>query len=200
MKTKMVYLGIGAALVAVLLVGFQFMQRPHTYRGSLIDPPVPAADFELTDQNGQKFRLSDQDGEIILLFFGYSNCPDVCPLTMSEYKQMKEMLGEQADQVRFVFVTVDPERDTQARLSEYVNAFDPEIIGLTGSRTELEPVWKSYGVYQAKQETGSAAGYTVDHTSRTYLIDQDGNWQLTYPFEMEKEDILSDVRYLLSQG
>ena len=200
MKTKMVYLGIGAALVAVLLVGFQFIQRPHTYRGSLIDPPVPAADFELTDQNGQKFRLSDQDGEIILLFFGYSNCPDVCPLTMSEYKQMKEMLGEQADQVRFVFVTVDPERDTQARLSEYVNAFDPEIIGLTGSRTELEPVWKSYGVYQAKQETGSAAGYTVDHTSRTYLIDQDGNWQLTYPFEMEKEDILSDVRYLLSQG
>ena len=200
MKTKMLYLGIGAALVAVLLVGFQFIQRPHTYRGSLIDPPVPAADFELTDQNGQKFRLSDQDGEIILLFFGYSNCPDVCPLTMSEYKQMKEMLGEQADQVRFVFVTVDPERDTQARLSEYVNAFDPEIIGLTGSRTELEPVWKSYGVYQAKQETGSAAGYTVDHTSRTYLIDQDGNWRLTYPFEMEKEDILSDVRYLLSQG
>ena len=200
MKTKMLYLGIGAVLVAALLVGFQLSRRPYTYRGSKIDPPVPAADFELSNQHGQKFRLSEQRGEIVLLFFGYSNCPDVCPLTMSKFKSIKEELGDQADKVRFIFVTVDPERDTKERLLEYVKVFDPEIVALTGSRAELEPVWKSYGVYQAKQDTGSAAGYSVDHTARTYLIDQEGNWRLTYPFEMEKADIISDVRHLINKG
>lgn len=200
MKTKMLYLGIGAVLVAALLVGFQLSRRPYTYRGSTIDPPVPAADFELSNQHGQKFRLSEQRGEIVLLFFGYSNCPDVCPLTMSNFKSIKEELGDQADKVRFIFVTVDPERDTKERLLEYVKVFDPEIVALTGSRAELEPVWKSYGVYQAKQDTGSAAGYSVDHTARTYLIDQEGNWRLTYPFEMEKADIISDVRHLINKG
>lgn len=200
MKTKMLYLGIGAVLVAALLVGFQLSRRPYTYRGSTIDPPVPAADFELSNQHGQKFRLSEQRGEIVLLFFGYSNCPDVCPLTMSNFKSIKEELGDQADKVRFIFVTVDPERDTKERLLEYVKVFDPEIVALTGSRAELEPVWKSYGVYQAKQDTSSAAGYSVDHTARTYLIDQEGNWRLTYPFEMEKADIISDVRHLINKG
>ena len=200
MKTKMLYLGVGVVLAAALLVSFQYVRRPYIYRGSLIDPPAPAADFDLTDQHGQKFRLSDQRGEIVLLFFGYSNCPDVCPLTMSNFKLIKEELGDQADKVRFVFVTVDPERDTQERLSEYVKVFDPEIVALTGRRAELEPVWKSYGVYQAKQDTSSGAGYTVDHTARTYLIDQEGNWRLTYPFEMGKEDIISDVRHVLNQG
>ena len=200
MKTKMLYLGIGAVLVAALLVGFQLSRRPYAYRGSTIDPPVPAADFELSNQHGQKFRLSEQRGEIVLLFFGYSNCPDVCPLTMSNFKSIKEELGDQADKVRFIFVTVDPERDTKERLLEYVKVFDPEIVALTGSRAELEPVWKSYGVYQAKQDTGSAAGYSVDHTARTYLIDQEGNWRLTYPFEMEKADIISDVRHLINKG
>lgn len=200
MKTKMLYLGIGAVLVAALLVGFQLSRRPYTYRGSTIDPPVPAADFELSNQHGQKFRLSEQRGEIVLLFFGYSNCPDVCPLTMSNFKSIKEELGDQADKVRFIFVTVDPERDTKERLLEYVKVFDPEIVALTGSRAELEPVWKSYGVYQAKQDTGSAAGYSLDHTARTYLIDQEGNWRLTYPFEMEKADIISDVRHLINKG
>ncbi len=200
MRTRILYLAMGAVLVAALLVGFQLSRRPYTYRGSLIDPPVAAADFKLTDQHGQKFQLSDQRGHIVLMLFGYTNCPDVCPLTLANYKFIKEKLGGQADNVRFVFVTVDPERDTQERLKEYVPVFDPQIVGLTGSRAELEPVWNSYGVYQAREDAGSSANYVVDHTARTYLIDQDGNWRLTYPFEMDKEDILSDVRHLLGQG
>ncbi len=120
------------------------------------------------------FRLSDQKGQIVLLFFGYTHCPDVCPVTLSHFKQIKADLGDQADQVRFVFITVDPERDTADQLSQYLPNFDPDITGLTGSRQSLESVWKSYGVYQAKQEVGSAAGYLVDHTARTYLIDQQG--------------------------
>jgi protein SCO1/2 len=199
MKTKYFLLGVGVLLgVALVLTGWQFIQRPYTFRGSLIDPPVPAADFELTDQNDQPFRLSDQKGQIVLLFFGYTHCPDVCPLTLSHFKQIKAELGDQADQVRFVFVTVDPERDTAAALNEYLPNFDSQIVGLTGSMESLEGVWKAYGVYRAKQEVGSAAGYLMDHTARTYLIDQQGNWRLTYPFEMGKDEILQDVLHLLN--
>ena len=201
MKSKYLILGVGVALgIALLLVGWQYSLRPYTFRGSTIDPPVPAADFELMDQNGQNFRLSDQNGKIVLLFFGYTNCPDVCPLTLSDFKQVIAGLGDQADQVRFVFITVDPERDTADVLRQYLPNFDPSIVGLTGTRQELEKVWGDYYVYQEKQDVGSSAGYVVDHTARTYLINQKGEWLLTYPFEMTKDDILQDVRYLLSHG
>ena len=182
-----------------IMVGWQALSRPYTFQGSLIDPPIEAADFELTDQNGQTFRLSEHQGKVVLIFYGYTNCPDVCPLTLSDFKLIKADLGEQADQVNFVFITVDPERDSQERLKAYLANFDPVFSGLTGSRSELESVWKAYGVYQAKQETGSAAGYLVDHTARTYAIDKQGNLRLTYPFEMERQAILDDVRHLVQE-
>jgi protein SCO1/2 len=106
-----------------------------------------------------------------LIFFGYTHCPDVCPVTLTKYKQIKDQLGDQADGVRFVFITVDPERDTPEILGKHVANYDPGFIALTGSRAELEPVWKNYGVYQARSETESAAGYLVDHTTRIYAID-----------------------------
>ncbi len=199
MKSKYILLGLGVLVgVALILTAWQYIQLPYTFRGSLIDPPVPAADFELTDQHGRAFRLSEQNGKVVLLFFGYTNCPDVCPLTLSDFKRIKAGLGSQASDVRFVFITVDPERDTSEVLGQYMQNFEADFIGLSGERQQLEGVWKDYGVYQAKQEVGSAAGYLVDHTARTYLVDQQGNWRLTYPFEMGPEDITQDVRYLLS--
>lgn len=201
MRSKNLIIGVGVLLgISVILVGWQLFPRSYTYRGSLIEPPIQAADFNLTDQDGQPFRLSDQRENIVLIFFGYTHCPDVCPLTLSDFKWIKANLGEQATKVRFVFVTVDPERDTAEVLKEYLSNFDPAFIGLTAAPETLEGVWKAYGVYQAKQQLGSAAGYLVDHTARTYLIDQQGNLRLTYPFEMSKEDILADVRFLLRNG
>jgi len=199
MKSRYILLGLGVLVgVALILTGWQYFQPAYTFRGSLIDPPVPAADFELTDQHGQTFRLSEHNGKIVLLFFGYTNCPDVCPLTLSEFKRIKASLGSQASDVRFVFITVDPERDTGEVLGQYIQNFDTDFVGLSGEREVLEGVWKDYGVYQAKQDVGSAAGYLVDHTARTYLVDKQGNWRLTYPFEMDPEDITRDVRHLLS--
>ena len=192
--------GLGGILgVVFIVVSWQALSGPYTYQGSLIEPPIEAADFELTDQSGQPFHLSDQQGKVALIFFGYTNCPDVCPLTLSDFKLIKADLGEKADQVSFVFVTVDPERDSQERLKAYLANFDATFVGLTGSRSELESVWKAYGVYQAKQETSSAAGYTVDHTARTYAIDKQGFLRLTYPFEMERKAILEDVRHLITE-
>lgn len=190
--------GFGGILVVLLiLVGWQVVSRPYTFQGSLIEPPIKAPEIELIDQDGQPFRLSDHHGKVVLVFFGYTNCPDVCPLTLSDFKLIKADLDEQTDQVSFVFVTVDPERDTQERLKAYLANFDPAFVGLTGSLSELESVWKAYGVYQAKQDTGSAAGYLVDHTARTYAIDKNGDLRLTYPFEMERQALLEDVRHLI---
>lgn len=184
-------------MVLLILVGWQVVSRPYTFQGSLIEPPIKAPEIELIDQDGQPFRLSDHHGKVVLVFFGYTNCPDVCPLTLSDFKLIKADLDEQTDQVSFVFVTVDPERDTQERLKAYLANFDPAFVGLTGSLSELESVWKAYGVYQAKQDTGSAAGYLVDHTARTYAIDKNGDLRLTYPFEMERQALLEDVRHLI---
>lgn len=189
-----------ATLIGLAAVGGTlFFARPHAFAGSLYDPPLPAKDFTLADQHGQAFRLSENKGNIVLMFFGYSNCPDVCPVTLSDFKKVKAELGPQAERVRFVFITTDPERDTPERLSEYLEFFDPAIIGLTGSRAELEPVWDAYGVYQAKVETESSAGYLVDHTSRVYLIDTDNNFRMTFQFGTEPRAMAGDIAELLKR-
>lgn len=188
---------IGLALVLVAWLGLGI--GDYSYQGSLIDPPVPAIDFTLTDQYGEPFRLSEQKGNVVLIFFGYTHCPDVCPITLSEFRLIKRELGENASRVRFVFVTVDPERDTREAIRSYLKNFDSEIIGLTGTQEQLKQVWSDYWVYAEKQETGSAAGYLVDHTARVYAIDTEGNLLLTYPFGMEIEKLISDVEYLLQE-
>ncbi len=200
MKMRSLWLGLGGILAVVALVlGWRYLAAPYTYQGSLIDPPVPAADFELGDQNGRIFRLQDQRGSVIVMAFGYTHCPDVCPTTLAQFKQLKSELGAEAANVRFVFITVDPERDTRERLAAYIDSFDPTFAGLSGSREELEPVWQSYFVYQQRREIGSAAGYLVDHTSRIYVIDKEGNLRLTYPFDIDQQAILSDVNHLLKE-
>lgn len=200
MKSKLGILGVGVVIgLALAWFAWRALAGTYTFQGSLIDPPVPAADFELTDQDGRPFRLSDQQGKVVLIFFGYTHCPDVCPITLSEYKQIKRQLGERAENVQFLFITVDPERDTPERLNAYVRNFDPDFIGLTGSQAELEAVWESYYVYQARVESGSAAGYLVDHTARVYAIDRQNNWRLTYPFGMEVSKIVKDVSFLLRE-
>jgi protein SCO1 len=190
---------VGGMVLGLVLIAALNLSKPYTFRGSLIDPPVPAADFTLTDPQGKDFSLSDTRGDVALIFFGYTTCPDVCPATLGEMKQIRERLGKNADDVRFLFVTVDPERDTPERLGQYVATFDPAIVGLTASEPELEKVWKDYGVYRAITQQDSAAGYLVDHTARIYLVDQDGNLRLTYSFGTPVDDILQDVRYLVKQ-
>lgn len=200
-KSKYGMIGFGVVIgLLIALVAWQVFAQEYTYQGSLIDPPVKAGGFELLDQNGHLYKLSDQRGKVALIFFGYTHCPDVCPVTLSEFKQIKRQLGEQASGVEFIFITVDHERDTQEKLAQYLANFDPDFVGLTGEQSDLEAVYQNYGVYRAKQQTGSAAGYLVDHTARVFAIDKDGNWRLTYPFGMEVEKIYQDVRHLLMEG
>jgi len=180
-----------------LLIGFLFRKDSVQLNGSLIQPATNADDFQLTDQNGKAYRLSAQRGKLILLFFGYTHCPDVCPMTLAQFRDIKTTLGSQAEQVEFVFVTVDPEQDSTNRMKEYVDAFDPQIIGLTGTQSKLETVWKDYGVYQEKNSGNNGSSNTVDHSTRTYLIDKEGKLLLTYPSGFETDKIIQDIQNLL---
>jgi protein SCO1/2 len=194
-KYGMVGLGVVIGL-ALVLVGWRAMDARYTYQGTLINPPIAATDFTLTNQNGGTFRLSDQRGKVILIFFGFTHCTDVCPATLLNFKRVKTMLGDQAQHVAFVFVTVDPERDSPQALRVDLANYDPSFVGLTGTRPELEKVWKAYGVYQAKVDNGTP-DYSVDHTSIVYVIDPKGNWLMTYPFGMDAGKIASDLQHLI---
>lgn len=199
--SKLWLIGTGLVIGLALAIGgsLLFFDRTYQFQGAVIDPPAQAADFTLTDQNGTPFSLSEQRGKIVLIFFGYTHCPDVCPITLTEFNRIKKQLGPQAGEVAFVFVTVDPERDTPEHMKAYIDNFDPGFVGLSGSQSDLEPVWRAYGVYQQKQDQGSAAGYLVDHTSRMYLVDAQGRWRINYPFGMETDKIVADLRHLLGK-
>ncbi len=197
-KNVLLGLGIGSALLLVMTAVVIYSQ-PYTFHGSVIEPPVRAADFVLTTQNDTAFRLSDQRGKVVVLYFGYTSCPDVCPTTLSDLKKVRAQLGNQADRASFVFITIDPERDTTERQRAYLAAFDPTFIGLTGATNDLDPVWKSYGVYHEKRDVGSALGYLVDHSSRVYVLDTRGNLRITYPFGAGIQDIVQDLRHLIGE-
>lgn len=189
-------------MLATFLFGAMILWgcAPYTFRGSVYDPAVPAIDFALTNQHNQSFRLSDQRGKVVVMFFGYTHCPDVCPVSLSEFKRIHTLLGEDADNVAFTFITVDPERDTPERLGEYMAAFNPSFEGLSGDIAELERVWDGYGVYHEKQDVGSAAGYLVDHTSRVYVVDTQGDLRLTFAFGTDVNDMLEDIRHLAKEA
>ncbi len=196
---KWIWLGIGFLSALVVMAGFVYL-NPYQLRGAVIEDPQPAPEISLPSSNGESFVLSQQQGRLVYLFFGYTSCPDVCPITLSEMKQLRTGLGDKADQVEFLFVTVDPQRDTVERLHTYLGAFDPQIIGLTGSMEELQSVWDAYGIVREVQDQGSAAGYLVSHSARTYLIDRQGRLRVSYAFGTLSQDIESDIRYLLKEG
>jgi protein SCO1/2 len=186
------------SLIGVVLAVVLFFPQTVTFRGTLYDPALPATEIELARANGSSFRLGEMRGNVVLLFFGYTSCPDVCPTTLSELRKVNEALGNAAGQVKVVYVTVDPQRDTPETIQKYVSIFNPSFIGLSGSTEALEPVWKAYGVYrEVDQVASSASGYLVTHSSRIYVIDQNGNLRLSYSFGTPTDDILHDLKILL---
>ncbi|WP_324669114.1 SCO family protein [Geochorda subterranea] len=194
-----------AAIIAVGLAGaavwgYGRWQTP-TFRGLAISPPYPAPDFVLTDQHGQPFQLAALRGRPVLVFFGYTFCPDVCPGTMVQYRAVRQALGADADRVGLLFVTVDPERDTPERLAEYVGHFDAAIVGLTGSPATVEHVMHRWGVFAEKVPVpGSATGYLINHTAALYLVGPDGMVRVMHPYGTPTADIVHDVRGLLRQS
>lgn len=200
MDKKTLSVGLVSLLLVLLatLAVFWFGQSA-SFRGTSYGEPFPVATpFELTRASGEVFRLSDQRGKIVLLFFGYTSCPDVCPTTMAEMKQVVDALGKPGELVQVVFISVDPDRDTPELMQKYAEHFNKRFIGLTGSMDELQPIWDAYGIYREVNQTDSSAmGYIVDHTARVFLVDADGNLRLSYGFQTPVEDIVHDIKILL---
>ncbi len=194
------YLGLGTAIGLIAVVGLMLF-RPYTLHGLPIDTPKTAPEIALTSAGGQPFRLSAQKGKIVLIFFGYTSCADVCPTTMAQMKQVRQDLGKQANQVEFVFVTVDPSRDTPQQITSFLDKFDPTFIGIPGTKAQLEPIWKDYGVAVGIPAGQNMSGnYTVTHSSYIYLIDQQGRMRLLYDYGTPSTYIEQDIRYLLRNG
>jgi protein SCO1 len=172
----------------------------YEWKGTTFDPPQAAGEISGTNWDNTPFQLTEQRGKVSLIFFGYTNCPDVCPTTLAEMRVLHQELGAQANKVAVVFVSVDPERDTVERLGEYIPAFNDQFYGVFVEPGPLEQVKKDYMVYAEKRyyEGGeSASKYSVDHTARVYLVDPGGNLVSSYPFGTVVADILADVQHVL---
>ncbi|MFV9503044.1 MAG: SCO family protein [Oscillochloridaceae bacterium umkhey_bin13] len=181
----------------LVLVVLTSCAAPPTLKGTTLDPSGPAPNFTLTDQSGQPFTLSEQQGKVTVLYFGFTSCPDICPAELSSLAAAMRDLGNDADAIQVALVSLDPERDTPERLAQYVSAFDPRFVGLRGDEATLEPIIKDYGVYRARRElTGSALGYTIDHSGFVYMIDKAGRWRSVMAGGGPVADLAHDLRIL----
>ncbi len=188
------------AILALLLLGAALLAgcgAEHEFAGAVIDPPQPLPDFTLTTGGDTPVSLSDFRGEYVYIYFGYTFCPDFCPTTMSALTRARRELGEDADRMRVIMITVDPERDTPDVIANYVRFFDPSYVGLTGTTAEIDAAGEPFGVFYQKHEGSAEAGYLVDHSTRTYLIDPEGNYRVAYPYETTPEQFAEDLRWLM---
>ncbi|QRX83767.1 SCO family protein [Glaciimonas sp. PAMC28666] len=157
-----------------------------------------ARDFALTDHTGKPRTLADFKGKVVVVFFGYTQCPDVCPTTMAEMSSAMKELGPLADKVQVLFVTVDPERDTQALLAQYVPAFDPRFLGLYGDQAATEKVAKEFRVFYQKVPGKTPGSYSFDHTAGSYVFDPQGHIRLFVRNGQGPDPIAHDLKILLS--
>ena len=188
--------GAVAAVVAVAALAGCAHPAQHFTGTTLTARPAP--DFTLTDQNGRPFDLAAQRGREVVLFFGYTHCPDVCPATMGALTKVYHALKPaQRARVLVAFVTVDPQRDDARTLKRYVALFDPAFVGLTGSDAALEPVYRAYHVYAQRLPGTRASGYLVAHSGSVFLIDPSGDLRVLHDWNDSVPSIASDVKELL---
>ncbi|MEO8508024.1 MAG: SCO family protein [Betaproteobacteria bacterium] len=154
-------------------------------------------DFALTDHTGKPRTLADYRGKAVVVFFGYTQCPDVCPTTLSTLAETMKQLGPDAERVQVVFITVDPERDTQALLAQYVPAFDPRFVGLSGDAAATERVAKEFKIIYQKQPGATPSSYTVDHSAGVYVFDPQGRLRLYMSHGQGPDVFAHDLKALL---
>ncbi len=158
-----------------------------------------AKDFELTDHNGQLRHLKDFKGRVVVLFFGYTQCPDVCPTSMAELAEAKRLLGQDGDKLQGLFVTVDPQRDTPEVLKGYMGNFDPTFLALYTTPEKLAVIAKDYKVYYKKVEGKTPTSYTMDHSAGSYVYDTQGRLRLYTRYGSGAQSLASDIKLLLQK-
>ena len=156
-----------------------------------------AKDFALTDQHGQTRSLKDLAGRVVVVFFGYTQCPDVCPTTLQELLEVRRLLGADGEKLQAVFITLDPERDTPELLKAYMANFDPSFIALRPTPEQLQPLLKDFKIYAKKVDGKSATSYTMDHSAQSYLYDPQGRLRLYNRYGSGAQAMADDARLLL---
>jgi protein SCO1/2 len=186
-------------VLCLVCVACGFGQEPaeSQFVGTDVTGAAFGEGFRLTDHRGQLKVLSDFHGKVVALFFGYTHCPDVCPTTMDDLAKALKLLGDRGSQVQVLFVTLDPERDTQEVLAKYVPSFDQSFIGLRGDSATIARTAKSFKVFYQKQDSGSRSGYTIDHSGGVYVFDKKGALRLFLNHGQKPQDIAHDLALIL---
>lgn len=203
LRDKPWMLGVVVLLIAASGVGIWSITTrqdgAYAWNGTAYGFPRPIESFTLTDTTGKPLSLDDLQGKPVLLYFGYTNCPDFCPATLTDFQRVKQELGDRGDDVAYVMVTVDPERDTPDRLKEYLDFFDPSFIGMTGTEDEIVTARQAFGV-SSKPEGAtpqSEDAYQVGHSTQTYLLNQQGELVLEYAWGADTSGIAEDLDHML---
>jgi len=186
-----------ALLLCAALLVLAGCEKPASFQATDITGASFAQDFSLTDHTGKPSSLADFQGKLVVVFFGFVNCPDVCPGTMIDMKGAMEELGEQADQVQVIFITVDPERDSQELLAQYVPAFDKRFLGLRGTVEQTKTVAREFKVFFSKVPGTTEDNYTVEHTAASYVFDPSGKVRLMIRNGVGAKTIAADLKQLL---
>ena len=186
-------------LLAVLcLLAVACNRAPVEFRNTDLTGATFARQFTLSDHNAQIRTLGDFKGKVVVIFFGYASCPDICPSTLSRLATVMKALGPESERVQVLFVTVDPERDTADRLRDFVPWFHPSFLGLRGDAQETKVVSEEFRIFSSRREVGSQLGYVLDHSSGAYVYDPAGRIRLYVKDTASVEEIVADIRLLLS--
>ncbi len=208
-NSRLVLLGtLLVGIVATFVVIYALTNRPRATATPIVDlsqnfdgvqvinPPKQVQDFTLINQSEKPVSLSDYRGKMVLMFFGFTNCEDVCPVTLLQFKQVRQKLGDKADKVAFLFVSVDPKRDTAPVIGEYLKRFDPTITGLVGDVKVFETIKTDYNlefVQVPKEDGTSGSAYAISHTPNPFLIDASGKLVATYAYGTDVNLIVNDM-------
>lgn len=189
-----------AAALGVLAGCERAVPAKPTFTGADITGAEYARTLSLPDADGRPRTLADFKGKVVVVFFGYTQCPDVCPTTMVELAQVRKALGPDGDKLQGVFVTVDPERDTPAILKAYMASFDPSFVALRGTLAETEAAAKEFKVYYAKVPGKTEGSYTMDHTAGSFVLDANGKPRLFERYGGGSEALIADLKALIAAG
>ena len=195
-RTTRQWASISLVLLAVVVAvgGCGFDRGLH---GVAVEPPRELPPFAFTRADGSVYRTGAEADRPMVVFFGYTHCPDVCPTTLMDWKRVKQELGKNASRVRFVFVTVDPERDTRDVADKYAKQFDTSFVGLSGDSATTARMQEAFGVASMQESSTSAAGYLMSHSSQVFLVDPRGRLIVLYAFGTGWDALLADLKQLL---
>ena len=194
---RRIILTVLLAFLLVVMGALVYVFEGRRMFGAVIEPPKPMPDFTLMAEHGP-VSLSQFKGKMVLIYFGYTNCPDICPTTLGSLAQALNLLSEkEASQVQVIFISVDPQRDTPEKLGGHARMFYPTFVGLTGTREQLDAITRSYGITYRLKEPNAKGYYVVEHSTSILALDRNGNLAALWSFGQQASEIASDLKNLL---